>query len=122
MLNVEEQKFLKPLCMKEIQTCMFYMLPYMMIFVAWKPSYISFSEQVDHFPLENSMKFVLLSLSVLAVLCINSVFMIHLHSSSCFSFALRERARGRGTSERFSHSLVQLLLPRAKLESVNQFQ
>ena len=62
ILNFEKLRALMPLCIisYKLQNCKSYLIPHITTFVAWKQSYSHFSEQLDFFKLEKSMKFVLL--------------------------------------------------------------
>ena len=66
MLKSEKMRDLMSLCfisydLQNQNPKQFYLIPHMMIWVAWKQIYSGFSEQLDFFRLENFMKFVLLS-------------------------------------------------------------
>ena len=66
-LNFEKSRALTPLCIisYKSQNLQVYLIFHMMTSVAWKQSYRRFSEQLDFFELENSVKFLLLKLFVM---------------------------------------------------------
>ena len=60
-----------------LNACKFYLIHHRTILVNWRQSYRSCTEQLDFFPLENSMKFSL-SKFQLIVFCINDIFTLAL--------------------------------------------